>query len=272
MGNIKIASASPERFISLKQGLIETRPIKGTLKRGSTPSEDIYLANKLSMSEKDRAENVMIVDLLRNDLGRVAVPGSVQVTRLFEIEQYPTLWQMTSKVEAQIPQELGIAEIFTALFPCGSVTGAPKVSAMKRIAGWETSPRGPYCGAVGYILPGGGAMFNVAIRTALHDTQTGELSYGVGGGIVWDSTADEEYAEALSKAAVLSCVTPSFELLETLRWEEGKYALHERHLERLISSAAYFGIMIHPLAVERALEEAAELWDGEAHLEWKPRC
>jgi len=264
LGRFQILSLSPELFFHRAGTTLITRPMKGTRPRGRWGEEDAKIVEELAGSEKDRAENVMIVDLLRNDLGRVAVPGSVQVTRLFEIEQYPTLWQMTSKVEAQIPQELGIAEIFTALFPCGSVTGAPKVSAMKRIAGWETSPRGPYCGAVGYILPGGGAMFNVAIRTALHDTQTGELSYGVGGGIVWDSTADEEYAEALSKAAVLSCVTPSFELLETLRWEEGKYALHERHLERLISSAAYFGIMIHPLAVERALEEAAELWDGEA--------
>ena len=278
LGHFQIVSASPELFFHRQGTHLVTRPMKGTRSRGRWLEEDAKISEGLACSEKDRAENVMIVDLLRNDLGRIAVTGSVQVSRLFEIERYPTLWQMTSSVEAKIGAETGLVEIFAALFPCGSVTGAPKVSAMKRIAALETSPRGPYCGAIGYVAPRGEAIFNVAIRTALLDTQTGELCYGVGGGIVWDSTAESEYREAISKGAILSTSAPPFELLETLRWENGEYALRERHLTRLLASAAYFGISLSAAEVEDVLDGAAKDWEHAARrvrllvtTEGKPR-
>lgn len=257
LGRHQIISASPELFFHRQGSLLSTRPMKGTRPRGRWCDEDEALAAELAYAEKDRAENLMIVDLLRNDLGRIAVNGSVKVPKLFEIEQYPTLWQMTSTVEAKIPAAVGLVDIFTALFPCGSVTGAPKVSAMKRIAALETSPRGPYCGAIGTVSPSGEAIFNVAIRTAVIDTETGRLQYGVGGGIVWDSTAEREYEEALSKAAILAAETPKFELLETLCWENGEYLLRERHIARLLLSAEYFRVPVLRSAVEVALDDAA---------------
>ncbi len=260
LGRYQILSASPELFFHRQGTHLLTRPMKGTRQRGRWQEEDRIISGELSHSEKDRAENVMIVDLLRSDLGRIARAGSVRVPHLFEIECYPTLWQMTSTIEADIAPETSLAEIFSALFPCGSVTGAPKVSAMLGIAALETSPRGPYCGSIGYMTPSGEAVFNVAIRTALLDTQEDELCYGIGGGIVWDSTAKSEYREALSKAAILSASVPAFELLETLRWEAGKYALRERHLDRLLSSAAYFGIALSATEVENVLDAAAKDW------------
>lgn len=265
LGRHQILSASPELFFHRKGTHLQTKPMKGTRPRGRWCEEDETLAAELAGAEKDRAENLMIVDLLRNDLGRIAVTGSVQVPKLFEIEQYPTLWQMTSTVEAQIPPETGLKEIFAALFPCGSVTGAPKISAMERIAALEMSPRGPYCGAVGVVSPSGEAVFNVAIRTAVLDTVSETLRYGVGGGIVWDSSAESEYEEALSKAAILAAEVPEFSLLETLLWENGNYALRERHLARLLSSAEYFGRQVGRSVLETALDAAA------AHFDDAPR-
>ncbi len=261
LGRHQILSASPELFFHRVGPHLETKPMKGTRLRGRWCEEDEVVAAELASAEKDRAENLMIVDLLRSDLGRIAVTGSVQVPKLFEIEQYPTLWQMTSTVEAQIPPQIGLAEIFGALFPCGSVTGAPKVSAMKRIAALETSPRGPYCGAVGVVTPSGEAIFNVAIRTAILDTESETLRYGVGGGIVWDSAAESEYDEALSKAAILAAEVPEFALLETLLWENGDYILRERHLARLLSSAEYFGRPVERSVLENALDAAAAHFD-----------
>ncbi len=240
IGRHQIISVSPELFFHREGDQITTRPMKGTRQRGRWREEDDRIAAELRASEKDRAENVMIVDLLRNDLGRLALPGSVRVPSLFEIERYPTVWQMTSTVEASLRPESGLDDIFGALFPCGSVTGAPKVSATRFIARHETAPRAVYCGAIGYVAPGDKAVFSVAIRTALLDSETGRIEYGVGSGIVWDSDPDAEYEEAWSKAAVLAGA-PTFDLLETLRWEDGAYALLDRHLDRLIASADYFG-------------------------------
>jgi len=240
IGRHQIVSVSPELFFRREGAQITTRPMKGTRRRGRWHEEDDRIAAELRASEKDRAENVMIVDLLRNDLGRLALPGSVRVPRLFEIERYPTVWQMTSTVEASLRAGTGLDDIFGALFPCGSVTGAPKVSATRFIARHETSPRAVYCGAIGYVAPGDEAVFSVAIRTALLDSETGRIEYGVGGGIVWDSDPDAEHEEAWSKAAVLTG-TPPFDLLETLRWEDGAYTLLDRHLDRLMASADYFG-------------------------------
>jgi len=204
LGRYRILSASPELFFRLKDRTITVRPMKGTAKRGATPEEDRALAEWLYHSEKNRAENLMIVDLLRNDLNRIALPGTVRAERLFEIERYPTVHQMTSTVTARLPERAGLPDILGALFPTGSITGAPKISSMGIIAGLELSPREVYCGTIGYITPEREAVFSVPIRTVLLDAETGIATYGVGGGITWDSTAEEEYREILIKARFLS--------------------------------------------------------------------
>ncbi len=242
-GHYVIASASPELFFQLNGNTITGRPMKGTVKRGRTTGEDKEKADWLRSSEKNRAENVMIVDMIRNDLGRIAKIGSVHVPELFTTEKYPTLWQMTSTVKATT--SASITNIFKALFPCASITGAPKVSTMKIIAELETTPRKIYTGSIGHIAPNRKATFNVAIRTALIDRETQIAEYGVGGGIVWDSTSTDEYAEALLKARVLTESTPQFSLLETMLWtpDEG-FFLREKHIARLLDSAEYFGFPI----------------------------
>ncbi len=240
LGRWQILSLSPELFFRRDGATLTARPMKGTARRGLAVEEDLRLADQLRASEKNRAENLMIVDLLRNDLSRVALPRSVKVPQLFAIERYPTLLQMTSTVTAEARPDAGLADIFAALFPCGSVTGAPKAAAMKIIAARETEPRGVYCGAVGLLKPGGDAVFNVAIRTVAIDRDSGTASCGVGGGIVWDSTAGDEYAEALLKARFLSAEASEFDLLETLRLEDGRYVRLDLHLARMASSAAHF--------------------------------
>ena len=191
-----ILSASPELFFHLENGKITTRPMKGTVKRGASYEDDKANANWLYHSEKDRAENVMIVDLLRNDLGMIAESGTVTVDKLFEIEQYPTVHQMTSTISAQVSETTSLVDIFKALFPCGSITGAPKISTMKIIAELENEPRDVYCGAIGYITPNKEAIFNVPIRTVLIDHHSGQAVYGVGGGITWDSTSEGEFTRS----------------------------------------------------------------------------
>jgi para-aminobenzoate synthetase/4-amino-4-deoxychorismate lyase len=181
--------------------------MKGTARRGDDPTADALAARRLRASAKEQAENVMIVDLLRNDLSRVAVLGTVAVTELCTVEAYPTVWQLVSEVTALVKPGLGLAEIFGALFPCGSVTGAPKQRSMEIIRSLEAGPRGVYCGAVGLVAPPGApfrARFNVAIRTAVLDRSTGIAVYGAGGGITWGSDAASEYAELLAKTAVLN--------------------------------------------------------------------
>ncbi|NTW12279.1 MAG: aminodeoxychorismate synthase component I, partial [Anaerolineales bacterium] len=242
-GRYVITSASPELFFQLDGNTITGRPMKGTVKRGRTTLEDKEQAEWLRSSEKNRAENVMIVDMIRNDLGRIARIGSVHVPGLFTTEKYPTLWQMTSTVKAEI--SASVTNIIKALFPCASITGAPKVSTMKIIAELETTPRKIYTGSIGYIAPSRKATFNVAIRTALVDRETQTAGYGVGGGIVWDSTSTDEYAEALLKAHVLTGSTPQFSLLETMLWtpDEG-FFLCEKHIARVLDSAEYFSFPI----------------------------
>jgi para-aminobenzoate synthetase/4-amino-4-deoxychorismate lyase len=200
----------------------------------------------------------MIVDLLRNDLGRVAETGAVKVEELFRVERYPTVLQMTSTVAATLREGVTLEELFAALFPCGSVTGAPKVSTSRFIAALEDSPRGVYCGAVGFVAPGGDAAFNVAIRTVVIDKETGEAVYGVGGGVTWDSTPGGEHAEALAKAKLLTEEAPDFELLETMRLDESGYRLLEEHLARLEASAEYFDIPVNVADVREALALHAE--------------
>jgi para-aminobenzoate synthetase/4-amino-4-deoxychorismate lyase len=238
---------------------METRPMKGTRRRGPTLDADDRLASELVRSAKDRAENVMITDMARNDLGRVAVPGSVQVTALCALERYPTVWQLTSTVRgsaaAPVPACLG------ALFPAASITGAPKVRAMELIAELEREPRGVYTGSVGVWGPGPLVEFSVAIRTVSIDARAGEAVYGTGGGIVWDSRPRAERAEAGWKSRVLVPRPRRFQLLETLLWEAGAgYLLVERHLARICGSAAYFAFPADEEEIRRRLRRAERGW------------
>jgi len=200
LGDVTLLSRSPELFFSVNEtGLIETRPMKGTVERGKTKAEDDARRDWLETSEKNRAENLMIVDLLRNDIGRITEIGSVKVPELFRIEPYTTVYQMTSVVQGQLRRDVQLPEIFSALFPCGSITGAPKIRAMQIIRELEPTPRGVYCGSIGWAAPDGRMSFNVAIRTLVM-ARDGGVKFNVGGGIVHDSTAADEYQEALWKA------------------------------------------------------------------------
>ncbi|MDF7808094.1 aminodeoxychorismate synthase component I [Pontiellaceae bacterium B12219] len=248
-----ICSASPELFFSLNNGKLVSRPMKGTAGRGLTFSEDWKNAEALRESAKDLAENIMIVDMIRNDIGRVAESGSVKTVSTFDVEKYPTVWQMTSTVRGRLGQP-SLPKVFEALFPCASITGAPKAKTMELIQGLETSPRKIYTGSIGFVTPQGEACFNVAIRTAL--IQKEMLEFGIGGGIVWDSDAEAEYEETLTKARVLTQPRPDFKLLETMLWkpESGIFLLNE-HLQRLGKSAAYFDVPLDMHAVFQCLEE-----------------
>jgi len=203
LGRYKVLSLSPELFFERRGDHVVTRPMKGTVQRGRTADEDVELAQWLRNSIKNRAENVMIVDLLRNDLGKVAVAGGVRVSSLFDLEQFETVWQMTSTVEATLREGTSLAELMGALFPCGSVTGAPKIRTMEIIRELERFPRGAYTGTIGLLRPGGDCTFNVAIRTVVVDTETNVATCSVGGGITIDSTTAEEYEECLVKSRFL---------------------------------------------------------------------
>ncbi|HVZ23391.1 MAG TPA: aminodeoxychorismate synthase component I [Vicinamibacterales bacterium] len=254
-GSTVICSASPELFFARTGQEIVTRPMKGTARRGRTVEEDAQVATRLRESPKERAENVMIVDMMRNDLGRIAETGTVDVPELFSLERYPTIWQMTSTVTARSSADL--ASIFAALHPSASVTGAPKVRTMEIISAIERRPRGVYTGAIGVVTPDGGAQFNVAIRTAVIDVASGALTFGVGSGIVWDSQPGSEYQECLLKAAVLIRKPRRFDLLETMKWTpEGGFFLLDRHLGRMAQSAGYFAYPWRDGAVRSALERA----------------
>ena len=256
-----LLSLSPELFLEVADGRALARPMKGTAPRGRTPAEDQALQRWLREDPKSQAENLMIVDLLRNDLGRSALIGSVRVTDLFNIETYPTVHQMTSGITARLHPGIALPELLAGLFPCGSVTGAPKVRAMEIIRELETAPRGVYTGAVGMIAPGGDLRFNVAIRTLwLDDAQRGEM--GIGSGVVYDSDGHDEYEECLLKAEFLTRPFVPFELIETLRWQAGEYWLLERHLDRLEASARHFLFDFEPGAVREALDAAAGEFDG----------
>ena len=201
LGGMRLLSRSPELFFAMSAtGQLRTRPMKGTMRRGATPDEDAALKAALAASDKNRAENLMITDLLRNDFGRIARIGSVRVPQLFAVETYATVHQMVSEVTAEILPGMGLADILAAVFPCGSITGAPKIRAMEIIAELEPTPRGSYCGAIGWIAPDGAMEFSVAIRTLICDPDGG-VTLNVGGGLVHDSTAEGEYDEALLKAS-----------------------------------------------------------------------
>ena len=262
MGRFRILSASPELFFREENSILTTKPMKGTVKRGYTLAEDQNLKDQLIACEKNRAENLMIVDLLRNDLGRLAKPGTVRVTKLFEIEKYPTVYQMTSTIQADCRPETTLVDVMRGLFPYGSITGAPKVSTMKIIAELEQTPREVYCGAIGYLSPKGKAVFSVPIRTVVLDTTAHTAQYGVGGGITWDSTTEGEYDEILAKAALLKVQKVKFDLLETMLLQNGVYTYLERHLNRLQGSADYFGYSFSKQEIRQKLVDHAGVYPG----------
>ncbi|MBZ6377066.1 aminodeoxychorismate synthase, component I [Pacificimonas flava] len=234
-----ILSASPELFFALTEGRLLARPMKGTARRAAVTDEDLAVRRELMDDPKNRAENLMITDLIRNDLSRIAKPGSVEVRDPFSIETYPTVHQMVTGVEAELRGDASAVDVLRAMFPCGSITGAPKVRAGQIIAETEAARRGIYTGSIGWISPQGHARFNVAIRTV--EVAGSGLRLGVGGGIVADSDPEAEWQETRTKAAFLSASGRPFHLIETMRCEEGEVAHLDLHLDRLASSAAYFG-------------------------------
>lgn len=262
LGTHRIISASPELFFSLRNGLLTMKPMKGTAPRGANESDDRTRRELLAASPKERAENLMIVDLVRNDLSRIAETGSVAVPNLFEVESYPTVHQMTSTVTARLRPEAGLVEIFRALFPCGSVTGAPKRRTMEIIADLERSARGIYCGAIGFVSPGGEAVFSVPIRTVVLETAAGACSMGVGSGITWDSDPEAEYSECLAKSAFLTADAGGFSLIESLLHDREGYLLLERHLKRLEESASHFGFCLALKELRDRLEQLAKTLSG----------
>jgi len=259
MGDQLVMSLSPELFVERRGMQLVTRPMKGTQARGRWPDEDEAAREALVASEKARAENVMIVDLLRNDLGRLADTGTVRVTDLCAVEAYPTVWQLTSTIEAEVARDRPWWDVLQALFPCGSVTGAPKVRTMGLIAQRERSPRGVYTGAIGLLRPGGDAVLSVPIRTVVLDRPTATATLGVGAGITADSVAADEYAECLLKSrfARRDPARHVEGLFETLRLEDGGYWLRERHLARLRASAALLYLPCDLVEAGRALDAAA---------------
>lgn len=250
-GERQILSLSPELFFDLsRDGNLTVRPMKGTAPRNG---QDAAEREALAASAKDRAENLMIVDLIRNDLSRIAQGGSVAVSDLFQVETYPTLHTMVSTVTARLRAESRVAGILRALFPCGSVTGAPKIRAMEILRELEVSPRGAYCGAVGCFAPDGSAHFNVSIRTLTISGGQGEM--GIGGGVVQDSQPDSEYAECLLKARFFEAARRPLELIETLRWNAGFVRL-DGHMARMAASARALGLPYDSCAARIALQEA----------------
>ena len=286
-GVVELVSASPELFFTRTGEQIVSRPMKGTAARGTCATKDRENYDWLAASEKNRAENLMITDMVRNDLGRIAQPGTVQTRELFEIEAHPAVWQMTSTVQARTNTNL--SGIFKSLFPAASITGAPKHASMAFIAEHEDSPRGIYTGAIGVIAPNDRAVFSVAIRTAYiqHDAAgqdavvgnclaensiskdnsiptkackklLGRAAYGVGGGIVADSKVAEEYGELLAKTQILNTHKEQFELLETMRLENAEIYLLDQHLQRLSRSAEHFGYAMPVQSIRRKLKQVCE--------------
>ncbi|CDS50954.1 Para-aminobenzoate synthase, aminase component / Aminodeoxychorismate lyase [Polaromonas sp. CG9_12] len=273
-GDEQLLSVSPELFFDWQDGQILARPMKGTAARGVTPDDDAAQAAALRASPKERAENVMIVDLLRNDISRIAEPFSVQVPALFHTEALPSVWQMTSDVRARTRAGTSLADVFAALFPCGSVTGAPKVRAMQMIRALEAGPRGVYCGAMGIVRPketgtpgqGVRATFNVPIRTVT--VQAGGLRCGIGSGITSGALPEAEWQEWRDKRKFLERASEPFDLLETLALEDGQLRHADAHLQRLAAAAAHFGYALDMASVHDALNARAQ---AHPHGLWRVR-
>ncbi|MFQ5953251.1 MAG: aminodeoxychorismate synthase component I, partial [Candidatus Omnitrophota bacterium] len=263
-GRWSILSLSPELFFRKTGDELMVRPMKGTVKRGKSNEEDTLNRKNLTQSAKNRAENIMIVDLLRNDLGRISQTGSVSPSSLFDIEKYQTVFQMTSTIRSRLKKDMTWKAIFENVFPSGSVTGAPKKRTMEIIAETEKEPRDIYTGGIGYITPDGNAQFNVAIRTILIDKDTGTGNMGIGGGIVYDSLPEKEYNESLLKGSFLtnSDLSPEFDLIETMLWENGEYFLLDLHMKRLKKSTRYFSYPMDEAAIRKALGKTSKSFSG----------
>ena len=253
---LTLCSASPELFFQREEGVVWSKPMKGTVGRRSEAAADESSALWLQQSRKNRAENVMITDMVRNDLARISSTGKVSVEELFGVERYPSVWQMTSTVKSEV--DASVAEIFRALFPAASITGAPKRAALEVIDDLEEEPREIYTGAVGRIKPSGAACFNVAIRTAWSSTATGDSRFGAGCGIVWDSDPTEEFEELKTKARILRQPDPQFHLFETMGIVNGEIPRLSRHLFRLANSAQYWSFDFDDQAAERYLEDVVK--------------
>ncbi len=263
-----VLSFSPELFFTLKDNHIVTKPMKGTVKRGKNKSEDEKLIEFLKNDEKNCAENVMIVDLLRNDLGRIAKVGSVNVSKLFEVETHKTLHQMTSQIEADLKDDVKLFDIFKAIFPCGSITGAPKISTMKVISDVEKGARAIYCGAIGMISPEE-TVFSVPIRILQKNNQQKSFKYRVGGAIVWDSDIQDEWEETLTKTKFLN---DEFQIVETARVENGKILFENEHFTRMQEAATHFGFEFSSPKYENLQDGMLRILldkDGKIHTELK---
>ncbi|MFS9297966.1 aminodeoxychorismate synthase component I [Streptococcus oralis] len=251
-----VISMSPELFFEQNDRELTTRPMKGTTKRGLTDDEDLKEAAWLEQDPKNRSENMMIVDLLRNDMNRISEVGSEHVERLCQVEQYSTVWQMTSTIKSQLRPDVDLVTIFRSLFPCGSITGAPKIATMEIIKNLEPQPRGVYCGTIGLLLPNGRRIFNVAIRTI--QLYKGQAIYGVGGGITWDSTWESEYREVHQKAAVLYRKQARFKLITTGKISQKSLLFEDQHLERLTKASRYFAYPFDPEELRQKIEEECQ--------------
>ena len=257
--DVSIISVSPELFFKKDGDGLTTRPMKGTTNRGLTTETDLKQAQWLAQDQKNRSENMMIVDLLRNDMNRISKIGSENVKRLCQVEQYSTVWQMTSTIETQLLPNSSLSDVFQALFPCGSITGAPKIATMEIINKVEKQPRGVYCGAIGILVPQGPSIFNVAIRTL--QMEGTKAVYGVGGGITWDSKWEAEYEETKQKAAVLYRQNPRFDLISTGRVHQGKLLFLEEHMKRLQESSRYFDYPFNKEKVKKQVEDLCQSLD-----------
>ena len=257
--DVTIISISPELFFKKDGDRLTTRPMKGTTNRGLTTETDLKQAQWLAQDQKNRSENMMIVDLLRNDMNRISKIGSENVKSLCLVEQYSTIWQMTSTIETQLLPNSNLGDIFQALFPCGSITGAPKIATMAIIKDVEKQARGVYCGAIGILLPNGPTIFNVAIRTL--QMQGNKAIYGVGGGITWDSKWEAEYEETRQKSAVLYRQNPKFDLISTGRIHRGKLLFLKEHLNRLQESSRYFSYPFNKEEVQNQVEDLCQSLD-----------
>ena len=257
--DVSIISVSPELFFKKDGDRLTTRPMKGTTNRGLTTETDLKQAQWLAQDQKNRSENMMIVDLLRNDMNRISKIGSENVKSLCLVEQYSTIWQMTSTIETQLLPNSSLGDIFQALFPCGSITGAPKIATMAIIKNVEKQARGVYCGAIGILLPNGPTIFNVAIRTL--QMQGNNAIYGVGGGITWDSKWEAEYEETKQKSAVLYRQNPKFDLISTGRIHRGKLLFLKEHLNRLQESSRYFSYPFNKEEVQNQVEDLCQSLD-----------
>ena len=257
--DVSIISISPELFFKKDGGRLTTRPMKGTTNRGLTTETDLKQAHWLAQDQKNRSENMMIVDLLRNDMNRISKIGSENVKSLCLVEQYSPIRQMTSTIETQLLPNSSLGDIFQALFPCGSITGAPKIATMAIIKDVEKQARGVYCGAIGILLPNGPTIFNVAIRTL--QMQGNKAIYGVGGGITWDSKWEAEYEETKQKSAVLYRQNPKFDLISTGRIHRGKLLFLKEHLNRLQESSRYFSYPFNKEEVQNQVEDLCQSLD-----------